>query len=67
MCNHSARELAEYVAREYGKLDILVNNAAVCFNDPTLYGKVSHTPFEKQAGITMKTNFFGALSLIQVA
>ena len=63
----SARGLAEYVAREHGKLDILVNNAAVCFNDPTLYGKVAYTPFEKQAGITMKTNFFGTLSLTLVA
>lgn len=63
----SARALAEFVAREYGKLDILVNNAAVCFNDPTLYGKVVYTPFEKQAGITMKTNFFGTLSLTLVA
>ena len=38
--NCSARRVAEFVRKEYGKLDILVNNAAVCFNDPTLYGKV---------------------------
>lgn len=29
-----------YIEREFGVLDILVNNAAICFNDPTLYGKV---------------------------
>mmetsp|Transcript_46057 Transcript_46057/g.121679 ORF Transcript_46057/g.121679 Transcript_46057/m.121679 type:complete len:316 (-) Transcript_46057:86-1033(-) len=50
------------VAR-YGRLDALVNNAAVCFNDPTLYGKVEHTPFERQASITLNTNFHGTLEL----
>jgi carbonyl reductase 1 len=45
----------EYVQTKYGRLDILVNNAAVCFNDPTLYGKVHHTPFEKQASTTIQT------------
>ena len=34
---------------------MLVNNAAVCFNDATLYGKVPHTPFEKQARLTVST------------
>jgi len=54
---------AEHISRTYGRLDILVNNAAVCFNDPTLYGAVEHTPFEKQAGITINTNFFGTWNL----
>lgn len=53
----------EYVETKYGRLDILVNNAAVCFNDPTLYGKVPHTPFEKQASISIQTNFFGTLAV----
>jgi carbonyl reductase 1 len=44
-----------------GKLDVLINNAAICFNDPTLYGKCPYTPFEKQADITIRTNFFGTL------
>ena len=52
-----------FVEREYGRLDALVNNAAVCYNDPTLYGKVAHTPFEQQAAITVQTNYHGALSL----
>ena len=43
--------------------DILINNAAICFNDPTLYGKVPHTPFEKQADITVSTNYFGTRKL----
>ena len=54
---------AEYISRSYGRLDILVNNAAVCFNDPTLYGSVEHTPFERQACITINTNFFGTWNL----
>jgi carbonyl reductase 1 len=50
----------DYVSREFGRLDILVNNAAVCFNDPTLYGKVPFfTSFEQQAGISIQTNYFG--------
>jgi len=52
-----------FVEREYGRLDALVNNAAVCYNDPTLYGKVAHTPFEQQAAITVQTNYHGALGL----
>jgi carbonyl reductase 1 len=32
----------------------------VCYNDPTLYGKVAHTPFEQQAAITLQTNYHGA-------
>ena len=49
-----------FVEREHGRLDALVNNAAVCYNDPTLYGKVAHTPFEQQAAITLQTNYHGA-------
>ena len=47
----------------YGRLDVLVNNGAICYNDPTLFGKVEHTPFDKQAEITIRTNFFGTLGL----
>ncbi|KAL3786999.1 hypothetical protein HJC23_005510 [Cyclotella cryptica] len=54
-----------YIEKEYGVVDVLVNNAAICLNDPTLYGKVEYTPFERQAGITIRTNFFGTLEVIQ--
>jgi carbonyl reductase 1 len=57
----AAKELV--VLHGGGKLDVLINNAAICFNDPTLYGKVPHTPFEQQANITVQTNFFGTLKL----
>ena len=59
----STTNAVKYIEENYGVLDVLINNAAVCFNDPTLYGKVEYTPFEKQAGITIQTNFFGTLDV----
>jgi carbonyl reductase 1 len=59
----SIAQCRDYVQQTFGKLDVLVNNAAICFNDPTLYGKVPHTPFEQQAHITIETNFFGTYKL----
>ena len=59
----SIDDAAAYVDETYGVLDALVNNAAVCYNSPTLYGKVEHTPFEQQARITIDTNFFGSLAV----
>ncbi|XP_045859555.1 carbonyl reductase [NADPH] 1 [Meles meles] len=49
----SIRALRDFVRKEYGGLDVLVNNAGIAFktNDPT--------PFHIQAEVTMKTNFFG--------
>ena len=51
------------IEASFGRLDLLVNNAAVCFNDPTLFGRVAHTPFVRQARLTIETNFFGTLGL----
>eukprot|EP00746_Dinoflagellata_sp_MGD_P152501 gnl/MRDRNA2_/MRDRNA2_83723_c0_seq1.p1 gnl/MRDRNA2_/MRDRNA2_83723_c0~~gnl/MRDRNA2_/MRDRNA2_83723_c0_seq1.p1 ORF type:complete len:283 (+),score=58.95 gnl/MRDRNA2_/MRDRNA2_83723_c0_seq1:114-962(+) len=53
----------DFIQEKFGRLDILINNAAICFNDPTLYGKCEYTPFAKQAGITISTNFFGTLDV----
>ena len=61
--NKHHQAAATYILEKYGKCDVLINNAAVCFNDPSLYGKVPHTPFHKQAEITINTNFFGTLSV----
>lgn len=61
--DESIAQCAAYVQEKFGRLDILCNNAAVCFNDPTLYGKVPHTPFERQAAISIETNFFGTYKL----
>ena len=51
------------IEAKHGRLDVLCNNAAICFNDPTLYGAVAHTPFEGQADITVRTNFTGTLGV----
>ncbi|XP_014391144.1 PREDICTED: uncharacterized protein LOC102242716, partial [Myotis brandtii] len=49
----SIRALRDFLRKEYGGLDVLVNNAGIALkgNDPT--------PFHIQAEVTMKTNFFG--------
>ncbi|KAJ1449137.1 hypothetical protein M885DRAFT_449459 [Pelagophyceae sp. CCMP2097] len=51
------------IEAKHGRLDVLCNNAAICFNDATLYGKVSYTPFERQAEVTVRTNFGGTLGI----
>lgn len=62
----SIEAASRWVESEYGGvLDVLINNAAICYNDPTLYGKVGFTPFQNQAGITIRTNYFGTLYVIQ--
>lgn len=61
----SVTSLQHFIEQRYGKLDILVNNAAICFNDPTLYGKCSFTSFREQAEPTLKTNFYGTLNLTE--
>lgn len=43
--NDSIVEAVHTIQQKYGRLDVLINNAAVCYNDPTLYGKLS-TPVE---------------------
>ena len=55
----------DFIERNYGRLDALVNNAAICFNDPTLYGKCEYTPFTAQAAITIRTNYHGTLAVTQ--
>eukprot|EP01031_Cornospumella_fuschlensis_P033789 gene33789-40887_t len=52
---HSINHFAHGVERDFGKIDILVNNAAIAFknSDPT--------PFEQQARPTVHTNYFGTL------
>ena len=62
----SIDDAARWVESEYGGvIDVLVNNAAVCYNDPTLYGKTEYTPFAEQAGITIDTNYGGTLRVIE--
>ncbi|NP_001231661.1 carbonyl reductase [NADPH] 3 [Phacochoerus africanus] len=49
----SIRALRDFLRKEYGGLNVLVNNAGIAFkiDDPT--------PFDIQAEMTLKTNFFG--------
>ncbi|XP_020769537.2 carbonyl reductase [NADPH] 3 isoform X1 [Odocoileus virginianus] len=48
----SIRALRDFLRKEYGGLNVLVNNAGIAFktDDPT--------PFDIQAEVTLKTNFF---------
>jgi carbonyl reductase 1 len=61
----AALKVHDYIKSNFGRVDVLVNNAAICFNDPTLYGAVDYTPFEQQASITIQTNFFGTWRLTE--
>uniref|UniRef100_A0A4W2DN17 Carbonyl reductase (NADPH) n=1 Tax=Bos indicus x Bos taurus TaxID=30522 RepID=A0A4W2DN17_BOBOX len=49
----SIRALRDFLRKEYGGLDVLVNNAGIAFKT------ADTTPFHIQAEVTMKTNFFG--------
>lgn len=51
----SINQFVESLQKDYGKIDILVNNAAIAFKaaDPT--------PFQQQARPTIMVNFFGTL------
>ncbi|XP_049730773.1 carbonyl reductase [NADPH] 1 [Elephas maximus indicus] len=49
----SIRALRDFLRREYGGLDVLVNNAGIAFKN------ADPTPFHIQAEVTLKTNFFG--------
>eukprot|EP01034_Spumella_vulgaris_P030089 gene30089-37249_t len=51
----SIESFARDFARDYEKLDILVNNAAIAFKDS------DPTPFKEQSRPTIYTNFFGTL------
>ena len=55
----------DFIQDTFGRLDGLVNNAAICFNDPTLYGTVPHTPFQQQADITIRTNYHGTVAVTE--
>ncbi|XP_012882980.1 PREDICTED: carbonyl reductase [NADPH] 1 isoform X1 [Dipodomys ordii] len=49
----SVRALRDFLLKEYGGLNVLVNNAGIAFK------QADPTPFHIQAEVTMKTNYFG--------
>ena len=57
----SVDQARDYVAREYGRLDVLVNNAAVYLDEGVNVFDVSIDTLRE----TMETNFYGPLYLIR--
>ncbi|XP_004697002.1 carbonyl reductase [NADPH] 1 [Echinops telfairi] len=53
----SIRALRDFLRREYGGLDVLVNNAGIAFKN------ADPTPFHIQAEVTLKTNFFSTRNI----
>jgi NAD(P)-dependent dehydrogenase (short-subunit alcohol dehydrogenase family) len=58
----SIRQAADFVAREFGRLDILINNAGVLLDDPAK--KVSEQSLETWR-TTFDTNLFGLIATTQ--
>ena len=56
----SVTRIRDYLKEKYGGLDVLVNNAAIAF-------KMNATePFEEQAAVTLRTNFFNTERACQI-
>ncbi|XP_055948957.1 carbonyl reductase [NADPH] 1-like isoform X2 [Argiope bruennichi] len=53
----SIKSLADFLKKEYGGLDVLVNNAAIA------YKMADTAPFAEQAENTVRINFFATLSV----
>ncbi|XP_012687784.2 carbonyl reductase [NADPH] 1-like [Clupea harengus] len=51
----SAEELCKFLEKNYGGLDVLINNAGIAFKDSAT------EPFGEQAEVSMRTNFWGTL------
>lgn len=56
-CPQSIQKFREYLKKNHGGLDVLINNAAI------MYRPESTTPVAEQAEVTLKTNFFGTLNM----
>jgi len=55
----SISSFANYLKKKYGGLDVLINNAGIA------YKVASTAPFDEQAEVTNKTNFFGTLNVCE--
>jgi len=56
----SIEVLRDYLVKEHGGLDVLVNNAGIA------YKSASTSPFSEQAEVTNRCNFFGTLDVCEV-
>jgi NAD(P)-dependent dehydrogenase (short-subunit alcohol dehydrogenase family) len=56
--------LAAYLEQAFGRLDVLVNNAGILFDDDRLEASVLNVSLER-IRLTMEVNFYGALRVCQ--
>lgn len=57
---NSIQVLRDYLVKEHGGLDVLVNNAGIA------YKSASTAPFSEQAKVTNRCNFFGTLDVCEI-
>ena len=55
----SKQKLLDHLEKEHSGYDVLVQNAAIAFKN------AATEPFHEQAEITLKTNFWGTLGMLQ--
>ena len=60
----SVRALGTYLETQFGRLDVLVNNAGVLFDDDRFEAKVLDVPLARFRD-TMEVNFYGPLRVCQ--
>ena len=69
VCKKSCEEMAAFLKKEHGGLDVLVNNAGIAFKvnllkiDGTCLQNEDPTPFGEQARVTNATNYFGLVNI----
>uniref|UniRef100_A0A0B7ART3 carbonyl reductase (NADPH) n=2 Tax=Arion vulgaris TaxID=1028688 RepID=A0A0B7ART3_9EUPU len=56
----NVEELRDFLQKNYNGLDVLINNAGIAFREN------STVPFEDQAEVTLKTNYFDTLSVCEI-
>jgi len=55
----SIAQLANYLKKTHGGLDVLINNAGIAYKGS------SNAPFDEQAEVTNRTNYFGTLNVCE--
>jgi NAD(P)-dependent dehydrogenase (short-subunit alcohol dehydrogenase family) len=62
--DESSQKLAEFINKQFGKLDVLINNAAIYIDDKTGINSVFHAKVDTLRE-TMETNVYGVLRVTQ--